>query len=197
MGFKNFGKGVRRAVVGLAAAFAVCASTPETPGTPTTPGESSNNGTTAPGPKEQAKKQTPPGQRHHQAARHRGLWCRGRRSRCRRRHDARPRQERKAEMTKRVRFDSPQGVRVNETEYALMRYIASRSDGPAVLSVSELSKELVRSVVTIRNSLRSLGDKGLLEIRARYLRNGGQLENEYEVTELGHRILGVPTREDA
>lgn len=59
MGFKNFGKGVRRAVVGLAAAFAVCASTPETPGTPTTPGESSNNGTTAPGPKEQAKKQTP------------------------------------------------------------------------------------------------------------------------------------------
>lgn len=100
-------------------------------------------------------------------------------------------------MTKRVRFDSPQGVRVNETEYALMRYIASLSDGPAVLSVSELSKELVRSVVTIRNSLRSLGDKGLLEIRARYLRNGGQLENEYEVTELGHRILGVPTREDA
>lgn len=43
----------------------------------------------------------------------------------------------------------------------------------------------------MRNSIRALEDKDLITVRARFLRNGGQLENEYELTEAGGRILEV------
>ena len=41
----------------------------------------------------------------------------------------------------------------------------------------------------VRNVIRSLEHKGLISVQARFLRNGGQLENEYEVTQEGIRVL--------
>lgn len=91
-------------------------------------------------------------------------------------------------MTKRVRAAEALGVRINETELGVMRFIASQP-GMAVFSIGDLSRELGCSVATVRNSLRALYSKGLVSVRARYLRNGGQLENEYELTDEGKQLL--------
>ena len=41
----------------------------------------------------------------------------------------------------------------------------------------------------MRNVFRSLEAKDLVLVHSRFLRNGGQLENEFEVTEEGARII--------
>ena len=92
-------------------------------------------------------------------------------------------------MTKRVKLDPSASVRINELELAIRRLVSARTGGVAVLGLSEFASELGRSNAATRNSLRSLDKKGLLSVRARFLKNGGQLENEYELTESGRHIL--------
>ncbi|WP_293817088.1 hypothetical protein [uncultured Parolsenella sp.] len=91
-------------------------------------------------------------------------------------------------MTKRVRFKTQVGVRINETELKVLE-VLSECEGVAVMSIGELSVALGCCAGSAHKSLRMLDDKGLISVHRRYLKNGGQLENEYELTDLGGRIL--------
>lgn len=93
-------------------------------------------------------------------------------------------------MTKRAKVSAVVGVRINERELDILKRIQAGVD-PCVLSVNGLARDFSCSVATVRNSIRALEDKDLITVRARFLRNGGQLENEYELTEAGGRILEV------
>lgn len=101
-------------------------------------------------------------------------------------------------MTKRVRFGVPMGVRINETELRVLEVLSDRN-GVAVMSIGELSGELGCCAGSAHKSLRMLDDKGLISVHRRYLRNGGQLENEYELTDFGEQVLdaarAAPERE--
>lgn len=90
-------------------------------------------------------------------------------------------------MTKRAKVSATAGVRINERELAVLRQIAQAPS--SVMSVNRLSVDFSCSVATVRNVIRSLEHKDLISVRARFLRNGGQLENEYEVTQEGNRVL--------
>lgn len=90
-------------------------------------------------------------------------------------------------MTKRAKVSATAGVRINERELAVLRQIARVNS--TVVSVSQLSADFSCSLATVRNVIRSLEHKGLISVQARFLRNGGQLENEYEVTQEGIRVL--------
>lgn len=90
-------------------------------------------------------------------------------------------------MTKRAKVSATAGVRINERELAVLRQIAQANS--TVVSVSQLSADFSCSLATVRNVIRSLEHKGLISVQARFLRNGGQLENEYEVTQEGIRVL--------
>lgn len=94
-------------------------------------------------------------------------------------------------MAKRVRLTEPIGVRINETELGVMRLVAKHGQGLLVMSVSEMGAELGKSIGSIRRCLKMLDSKGLVEVRERFLRNGGQLENEYELTEEGRRVIAA------
>lgn len=72
-------------------------------------------------------------------------------------------------------------------QLAVLRQIARVNS--TVVSVSQLSADFSCSLATVRNVIRSLEHKGLISVQARFLRNGGQLENEYEVTQEGIRVL--------
>lgn len=78
-------------------------------------------------------------------------------------------------MTKRAKVSAVVGVRINERELDILKRIQA-GVAPCVLSVNGLARDFSCSVATVR---------------ARFLRNGGQLENEYELTEAGGRILEV------
>lgn len=93
-------------------------------------------------------------------------------------------------MTKRARVSAIVGVRINERELDILKRI-HEGPAPCVLSVNGLARDFSCSVATVRNSIKALEDKGLIVVRARFLRNGGQLENEYELTDAGGRILEV------
>ena len=93
-------------------------------------------------------------------------------------------------MTKRAKVSAVVGVRINERELDILKRIQA-GVVPCVLSVNGLARDFSCSVATVRNSIRPLEDKDLITVRARFLRNGGQLENEYELTEAGGRILEV------
>lgn len=94
-------------------------------------------------------------------------------------------------MTKRVRACEPLGVRINESELAILRMTSEMGDTRITRSVSRLAEAMGKSVATARNSIKALERKGLVTVRARFLRNGGQLENEYGLTPLGQRVLRV------
>lgn len=96
-------------------------------------------------------------------------------------------------MTKRAKVSAVVGVRINERELELLKRIHADA-APCVLSVNGLARDFSCSVATVRNSIRALEDKDLILVRTRFLRNGGQLENEYELTEVGGRILEVNGR---
>ena len=93
-------------------------------------------------------------------------------------------------MTKRAKVSAAVGVRINERELDILKRIQA-GVAPCVLSVNGLAREFSCSVATVRNSIRALEDKDLITVRARFLRNGGLLENEYELTEAGGRNLEV------
>ena len=89
-------------------------------------------------------------------------------------------------MTKRARVSVVTGVRLNERELYVLKLI-SETGAPRPLSATDLARNLDCSVSTVRNVFRSLEAKDL--VHSRFLRNGGQLENEFEVTEEGARII--------
>ncbi len=91
-------------------------------------------------------------------------------------------------MTKRAKVSAASGVRINERELEILKRVGS-AGGPCVLGIAALARDFSCSVATTRNTVRALEGKGLVSVRARYLRNGGQLENEYELTAEGKRIL--------
>ncbi len=93
-------------------------------------------------------------------------------------------------MTKRAKVSAVAGVRLNERELAILKRIAD-GDGTRILSINGLAHDFLCSEGTIRNSIHSLEGKNLVSVRARYLRNGGQLENEYELTSEGERVVKV------
>lgn len=83
---------------------------------------------------------------------------------------------------------APHGARINETELKVLEVLSGR-EGVAVMSIGELSGTLGCCAGSAHKSLRMLDDKGLISGQRCYLKNGGQLENEYELTDLGGRIL--------
>ena len=91
-------------------------------------------------------------------------------------------------MTKRARVSVVTGVRLNERELYVLKLI-SETGAPRPLSATDLARNLDCSVITVRNVFRSLEAKDLVLVHSRFLRNGGQLENEFEVTEEGARII--------
>lgn len=93
-------------------------------------------------------------------------------------------------MTKRAKVSAVAGVRVNERELDVLRRIEA-SGGSFSVGVGELSKRFGCSVATVRNCIKALEDKGLVSVQPRFLRNGGQLENEYELTQDGARVLSL------
>ena len=98
-------------------------------------------------------------------------------------------------MTKRAKVSAVAGVRLNERELAILKRIAD-GDGTHALSISGLARDFSCSEGTVRNSIHSLEGKDLVSVRARYLRNGGQLENEYELTSEGERVVKVDSELD-
>lgn len=99
-------------------------------------------------------------------------------------------------MAKRVRAAEELGVRINETQLEILLLLAGagRVAMPRVVSVREVCAEVGRSVPAVRVALRGLEQQGLVEARRRFLANGGQLENEYVVTDLGRRVLEAARR---
>lgn len=93
-------------------------------------------------------------------------------------------------MTKRAKVSAVAGVRVNERELDILKRIEA-SGGSFSIGVTELSKRFGCSVATVRNCIKALEDKGLVSVQSRFLRNGGQLENEYELTGDGSRVLSL------
>lgn len=92
-------------------------------------------------------------------------------------------------MTRRVRMRVPCTVRVNETELAILRVLEGSPSGSISLSIGEFSTRLGRCDASVRRSIGLLEQKGLIEVHSRYLRNGGQVENEYELTEVAQEYL--------
>lgn len=99
-------------------------------------------------------------------------------------------------MAKRVRAAEEFGVRINETQLEILLLLAGtgRVATTRVVSVREVCAEVGKSVPAVRTALRGLAQQGLIEARRRFLANGGQLENEYVVTDLGHRVLEAARR---
>lgn len=102
-------------------------------------------------------------------------------------------------MTKRIREAEAFGVRVNETDLTLMREIARKSGKrrrPVAITVKSLCGVVSRCEVSVRLSLKNLDERGLVDIYHRHLSNGGQIENEYGLTDLGYTIIkatgGIP-----
>lgn len=104
-------------------------------------------------------------------------------------------------MTKRVREAEAFGVRINETDLAILRELARRTGGehrPVTVTCRELCAVVNRCEVSVRLSIRTIDETGLVRVCHRHLSNGGQIENEYEITELGYQIIdaasSIPSR---
>lgn len=94
-------------------------------------------------------------------------------------------------MARRVHFVDMPDLRINETDLQVLRYVGHRAAGLCVAGVASIAVELDKSTGTVRRSVKALCDKGLLSVRLRFLSNGGQLENEYEITDAGKRVLAA------
>lgn len=81
------------------------------------------------------------------------------------------------------------GLHINESELAFMKLVAANGRNKKVLSHAEATRRLGRSVGTARNSANSLKEKGLLLIRKRFVKDGGQTANEYVLTAEGVDLL--------
>lgn len=94
-------------------------------------------------------------------------------------------------MTKRAAVSAKAGVCINETELGILLTLSSAPEGVKIMSITDLSSDLDRSNGAIRNAIKALERKGLIDIHERFLRNGGRLENEYELTSDGRRVVSL------
>lgn len=99
-------------------------------------------------------------------------------------------------MTKRAKVSAAAGVRINERELDILKHVASLG-GSCSQGVTPLAKHFCCSVATIRHCIKALEDKGLVSVQTRFLRNGGQLENEYELTDAAREVLALAAKLDA
>lgn len=91
-------------------------------------------------------------------------------------------------MTRRVELASPGAPRVNETQaraLLLVRSLCGPSNEWASISYRRLAPRVTIRESTLRGVIYYLRGVRLLESRAVYLENGGQLESEYRLTPLG------------
>lgn len=94
-------------------------------------------------------------------------------------------------MTKQIKLSGLNGIKINETECVLLRYVAGK---PGALSVEGLKSMAAATGIkpaTLQRTLHSCVSKDLLIVRARFMPNGGQIENEYQVANLGLRVIDL------
>ena len=99
-------------------------------------------------------------------------------------------------MTKQVHIDGYRRGALNESELAFLQLLA-RQGGPVVLSVAGVGERIGVKPETARRIVRSTGQKGYVEVHSRFLSNGGQLENEYLLTDAGRALLDAWERQPA
>lgn len=95
-------------------------------------------------------------------------------------------------MSKQVRGQLPGGVKINETDLAVLMEIDRRSvycPWGVPIALDDLSECIERTKVTTRRSCKSLESQGLIEVHLRYRVDGGRMENEYAVAPLGREVL--------
>lgn len=95
-------------------------------------------------------------------------------------------------MSKQVRGQLPGGVKINETDLAVLMEIDRRSvycPWGVPIALDDLSECVERTKVTTRRSCKSLESQGLIEVHLRYRVDGGRMENEYAVAPLGREVL--------
>ena len=95
-------------------------------------------------------------------------------------------------MTKRMRGNLPEGVRINETQAAVLAEIERREGGTqwgVPIALGTLGEALGKNKVTARRACQALLDQALIDVRVRYGSNGGRLENEYALTDKGRAVL--------
>lgn len=95
-------------------------------------------------------------------------------------------------MVKHVRINDSANIRLNDSDFSALSYIGSRSATPEdwfACSVKGLAEALDVSVATARRALKRLDELGLIKVREQWYRDGGRLENEHAITELGRSVL--------
>lgn len=95
-------------------------------------------------------------------------------------------------MARQIHLPDMPDVHVNETALALLRYIEGRSGvpgRPVFIPLRVMAEALGAHLATARRSRDALLKNGLIEKRANYLSNGGQTEDEIQVTDRGHLVL--------
>lgn len=102
------------------------------------------------------------------------------------------------------------GITVNETEAKMLALLARHATDavalegedshgedalchPVALGKRAMAQEMGCSEVSVRRATLRLEEAGLIEITARRLENGGQLENAYHVTHEGVAVLAEYT----
>lgn len=92
-------------------------------------------------------------------------------------------------MAKQLKSTEKPRLRINTVEHALLEFIEASSGSRMVCAKSVAANSLGVSVPTITRAMRRLENLGLLMVYERFLRSGAQVENEYEVSELGRSLL--------
>lgn len=101
-------------------------------------------------------------------------------------------------MAKKVRATGWASTRMNETMVQVLLEIEHQSVGaagqgfrPASLSLAGLSAATNKSEGTVRRSIKSMAEQGIVSVASVHLPNGGQLENLYCVTPRGEEYLAA------
>lgn len=95
-------------------------------------------------------------------------------------------------MARMLKFTVTLEVRINESDYALLRYLAKRVDyaqKPVLLTAHALADAIQMSVPTARRSSKKLASTGLIVMRGQQRQDGGRDANTYEITQLGFEVL--------
>ena len=103
-------------------------------------------------------------------------------------------------MAKKVRATGWASTRMNETMVQVLLEIEHHSASagaagqgfrPASLSLAGLSAATNKSEGTVRRSIKSMAEQGIVSVASVHLPNGGQLENLYCVTPRGGEYLAA------
>ena len=92
-------------------------------------------------------------------------------------------------MAKQLKSTEKPHLRINTVEHALLEFIEASPGNRMVCAKSVAAESLGVSVPTVTRAMRRLESLGLLIVCERFLRSGAQIENEYEVSQLGRELL--------